>query len=218
MGKLAEELKAYLNSEEGKAFLEKQKEEYRFKETLKKKYNDKIKSLTSDERIVLIRKIITKYDSKEYKDKELKCGRYEPSNDLFWTIFEYAQEYGRPLITDGEFCVSSFEIDDKFIVEMICGQGSFVHITEVSDDYVFVHDIEENFCEIFSPDNKLIVKTNNVYCVNDIMIQIRKKKLEGYYVMFNGYKLEITNYGRIKNPPKGFFEIYAKQLRKLLGF
>lgn len=191
----------------------------KFRQELSNKYTEKIHNLSSDERISLIRKIIAKYNSKEYQEREEKCGRYECSNSLYWTLLEYGEVYGNELLSSNEFPFGAYEIDKKFIVNVIHGQGSVVLLQEVNDDYVFPHKVEEEFCQVFRPDGTFLIYTNNENELINVLLQIRNKKLKGFYVKFRGHKYEINEKdGRIRNAPNELFGIREKLERDFMGF
>lgn len=81
--------------------------------------------------------------------------------------------------------------------------------------HIVVRDIQEDEISIYTPDGKCLVVTRNMLCVNDVLLQIRKQNLEGYYVEAKGIRYNITKHGRIKGP---IDSIYANQLKELMGF
>lgn len=71
---------------------------------------------------------------------------------------------------------------------------------------------------IFNPDGSLLCETDNLLQFNDIRIQIKDQKLEGYYLEFEGEKSIIDSNGGICNWMKGLFAIAADQLNDLYDF
>ena len=55
----------------------------------------------------------------------------------------------------------------------------------------------------------------NEHELNDIRIQIKEGKLEGFFVMFGGEKITINSMGQLSNWPDGFFDLLIKQLMQL---
>lgn len=122
MGNLVDQLKAFFDSDEGKEYIRKEQEEILFKSELKKRYIDKVHSMSIKDRDILFQKIKTKYDSDAYRDREYKLG-YEPREMLYSYILEYAQKYGIPYQqTDMVFPYESYAIDG-WSITIIFGQG-----------------------------------------------------------------------------------------------
>jgi len=96
------------------------------------RYVDKLHSLYGTNIDVIIEKIINKYDSKEYRNREYKMG-YEPREDLYWLLLSYAEKYGKPcnerkyynMFTSEAFFIGSY------VIQAMDGQGSVVHIDKI---------------------------------------------------------------------------------------
>lgn len=98
----------------------------------------------------ILEKIIHKYDSDEYYNKEINRG-FEPRCSLYYFMYDYAEMYGRKL-TEKEMTKysNSFTVGIYFIkgyyIQLMQGQGSVVRIDKdeivkkskrVSSDDVF---------------------------------------------------------------------------------
>lgn len=97
---------------------------------VEQRWADKFHALTKDQRTKIIEKVVNKYSSDEYQNREYKKG-IEPREELLWVLLTYAEKYGKPLPKDmlGEFVSEAFSIDeDEWIIERIDGQGSFVGV------------------------------------------------------------------------------------------
>ncbi len=79
-----------------------------------------------------------------------------------------------------------------------------------------VNKITPQTAELFNPQGESMGFLNE-YEFNDIRIQIMREKAEGYYFMFEGEACVIDKNGRLDYWPEGFFDIYDKQLSKLIG-
>lgn len=129
-------LKLYLETEEG----QKEVQEY-FDEMFKKeemaisqlvrfheKYNDENKFSK------IVEKIISKYDSYKYRDREYNLGR-EPMEDLYFFLYEYAEKYGSEP-TDEEFEIHGNDFTSGlykihgYFFNLMCGQGSCIKISK----------------------------------------------------------------------------------------
>ncbi len=97
------------------------------------KYIDKFHSMPLDKRSELIDKIISKYESDEYKDREMFKLHYEPRCTLYWYLDDYAEKYGEELPNDenNPFPHSIRMIDNKYIVRKMYGQGTVIDVWKV---------------------------------------------------------------------------------------
>lgn len=129
-------LKEYLESDEGKKSSEEYFGKIRNRQLMEDSQMERfhLKYDTSEKFSVIVEKIITKYDSAEYRDKEYKIGR-EPMESLFFFLFEYAGKYGREVNNEeykkygNTFTSGLYTIHDYYF-NLMCGQGSVVHITK----------------------------------------------------------------------------------------
>lgn len=77
-----------------------------------------------------VEKVIAKYNSIEYQDREYNLGR-EPKCSLFSFLFSYAQKYGRHASDDeyeryGGIFTSGIYYIDGYYFHLIQGQGSMI--------------------------------------------------------------------------------------------
>lgn len=134
MSEMIEKLKAYLQTEEGKA------SQKRFTDSMVFYHNvylpkwigkikEKIDEHSAD---YVIEKLITKYRSDEYRDREYKCRR-EPEEKLFYLLLCYCREYCVPCEEDrywGSFVPEAYNIG-SYIITLCVGQGSFIGFEKV---------------------------------------------------------------------------------------
>ena len=124
MNKIIEQLKAYLESDEGKADIKRENNKAIFRNTLMAKYMDYLHNMSIEERDTLFTKIKAKYDSDEYYYRWINRG-IEPPNDLYYYIIEYGYKYGKPNeIKDAYFGYDSFIIDEHWTITAWYGQGT----------------------------------------------------------------------------------------------
>lgn len=81
---------------------------------------------------------------------------------------------------------------------------------------ITLNNITNKPCSLYAPDGTLVGEITNELVLNDARIQIAEKHLEGYYIIFEGQRLEIDTKGMIDRWPKGFFDILDNQLCQLL--
>ena len=107
---------------------------------------------------------------------------------------------------------SEYVVADDFIVTIWCCANT-VAVRRIREDEVVPKMLYEDMCDIYGPDDKLIISTNNRLCYLDICAQIAKKKLNGYYVIWHDQKLRIRPNGSTFPWPHGFFG-RARDLRR----
>ena len=95
--------------------------------------------------------------------------------------------------------------------------------TEHPDEVVFNEGIHEEYYNIYKPDGTLLARSCNTLALNDVLLQIMRKKLEGYTLVMDGDEnrenvSQLTLDGRVKNAPYSLNEISDNQLFDLLGF
>ena len=170
--------------------------------------NKYLRSLTIEQRSTLIEKIVNKYESDEYNLREHKKG-YEPRTSLYSVLLNYAAAYCRPSLykVNEYFEEQQWDIDGRWIISIIYGQGSFIKLTKLKEGEIVPHYEEErDEIEIYYPTGELIIKTSNPYIINDVLGQIKGK--QGFYTIRNGIKEEIFD-RQIKVPEKVKWEIYT---------
>lgn len=124
MSTIIEQLKAYLNSAEGKADIKRHQELATFRANLMGNRMDYLHNLSIDERDILFSKIKTKYDSDEYYYRWInRC--IEPPKDLYYYILQYGYIYGKVNeIEDAYFRYDSYIIDNSWVITAWYGQGT----------------------------------------------------------------------------------------------
>lgn len=131
MGKLLDSVMKLLNDEKKVEEIRKTLEDKENKwEKFTIKYFNYFRNLSTNDKVKLVAKILKKYRSKEYIDREYKkCGHYEPREMLIDLLFEYAVRYGSPSESDEEYFGSeAFTIEDKIKVTAIYGQGTLIYV------------------------------------------------------------------------------------------
>lgn len=214
LDELEKQVEAYIGSEQHKKDLEKMQH----LDNLLKRNNERLHQMSVEDRCAFIQKVYNKYASDKYHDKELKLDHYEVRNPLYDVIFNYAIDYGKPSMYEinGYFSEEQYDIDGKFIVGEVFGQGSFIYIKPIADNEIIPHIIKENKVTVYKPDGKELITTDNVLIFNDIRLQIKQKELNGYYIIFEDKKYEININGMIPSWPNGLFDTETHQLTKLI--
>lgn len=129
-----EKIKDFLDSEEG----EKSMEEFTQKIINEQKHNDrwveKFKKYCENNLDDTIVKLVTKYDSDEYVNREYKKGHI-PRETLLWLVYGYATKYCPPcedekylnMFTDEAYYIGSY------VIQVMHGQGSVVRIEKIKE-------------------------------------------------------------------------------------
>ena len=89
---------------------------------------------------------------------------------------------------------------------------------KIQEEPIKIREIEDLPAELYSPQNKLIGTIKNQLQFNDIRLQIASQKLEGYYIMFKGFKIKINSVGKCIPYYDRLFDINNNQEIKLLKF
>jgi hypothetical protein len=79
-----------------------------------------------------------------------------------------------------------------------------------------VREIKETECQLINPCGAVIGIIKSELQLNDVRLQIFRKKLEGYSLYWSGRRLPINRYGRLDEWPDGFFDIWEKQIDELI--
>jgi len=123
MSELLEQLKKFLESEEGQENIIRENERIKLKNEREDRYIEYLQNLSLSDRTILFEKIKTKYESQEYYNREIKLGR-EPRQLLYDYIFEYGRKYGiENEIQDAYFSYESYIIDGIWVITIWYGQG-----------------------------------------------------------------------------------------------
>lgn len=82
---------------------------------------------------------------------------------------------------------------------------------------VKINKFTETKCFLHN-DEQFIGEINSYLELTDVRIQIMEQKLEGYYIYWHAQKrvIPIDSRGNLCEWPKGFYDLYDKQLEKLI--
>jgi hypothetical protein len=125
-------LRDWLDSEEGQQSIIEFGEKLKRKRERQERYTQYIHDKFGNDIDKFIQKVFDKYNSEEYRDREYSLGR-EPMEVLYWTLLEYAKEYGVEF-TEQEYedysCMFTGEMYylGDWIFEVLHGQGSCVEV------------------------------------------------------------------------------------------
>ena len=77
------------------------------------------------------------------------------------------------------------------------------------------NNILQEVVQLYDNKDNFIGNIENELAFNDVRIQIKNKKLSGYYIVFENEKYEIDMYGALKECPN-IYETHTNQLCELL--
>lgn len=87
----------------------------------------------------------------------------------------------------------------------------------VTTDEITIREIIEKPAYLFSPSDKFIGEIKTKISLDDVLLQIKNKKLSGYYLIFDNKKSEIDNEGGVANWQYGMFRKGLDILNELIG-
>ena len=126
----------FLESPEGCASIEEMIRRDKIIEEVENRWIEKYHNLSEDDRKRIIQKVIDKYESKSYIDKEYFFHNCEPRTPFYWIYLSYAEKYGIDVYdkyvkkNPDRFCFTTmlYKSPEGYIVERMDGQGSVCHI------------------------------------------------------------------------------------------
>ena len=128
-----EKLKDFLDSEEGQKSMDKYLEKLHRKQEHLKRWVEKFKARYENNLDEVIEKLMKKYESDEYVNREYRLG-YQPREQLLWLVWEYArlnckecdEEKYYNDFTGGAYYIGSY------VIQIMHGQGSVLVIDKIS--------------------------------------------------------------------------------------
>ena len=84
---------------------------------------------------------------------------------------------------------------------------------------VKINNIVEPVVKLYDSNDVEVGLITNYLQLNDVRLQIKRQKLEGYYVIFGeDYKISIYSDGSMSGWPDGFYDLIDKQLEEFLDW
>ena len=126
---MLERLKAFLETEEGKKSISEFAKKYARDQDHKARWVEKFKERCEGDLNGSLKKLMDKYYSDEYRDREYKM-HVEPREPLLWLAYEYATKYCKPY--RGKKHWNMFTADayhfGSYVIQLMIGQGSALRI------------------------------------------------------------------------------------------
>lgn len=200
MGKLSEQLKVYLESEEGKTRLQQEKAHMAHVESINEKYIEKFHSMSNEEKIAFLYKLKEKYDSAEYYKRfnDDNMGHYKSLYRLLWA---YAEKYCVEVIPPFEkstYCFyRKYDLLGVFILEEIDELFSVDYQLHEVGDVVVPHKFSRKEYVVKRFGVPMFI-TDSEETLADVVAQVFEKHLEGYTYTVNGEEYRINVDGTVK--------------------
>lgn len=129
---MLEKFKAFLDSEEGKKSMEEFAQKMVRKQEREDRWVEMFKSRCENDLDGAIEKLMDKYYSDEYVNREYKIG-YQPRERLLWVVLDYATKYCKPC--EDEKYLNMFTGDayyiGSYVIQVMHGQGSVIRIDKI---------------------------------------------------------------------------------------
>ena len=126
---MLERLKAHLESPEGERQLSEWAKKYARDLDHTARWVEKFKERCESDLNGSLKKLMDKYYSTEYTDREHKCN-VEPREPLLWLAYEYAKTHCKPY--NGKKHLNMFTADayhfGSYVIQLMVGQGSALRI------------------------------------------------------------------------------------------
>lgn len=148
---------------------------------------------------------------KQLHDIRLECGLGLPYFGLHMTFGNLTPQY----YENGQQVFDKNYEHSKYI--NLLNEKGWITMNKdyTSENEIYVRRIRSERCDLYSPKEEIIGSIFNEYELNDVRIQVAKKQVEGYYIMWKEHKIPIEKDGRIENWPEGFYDMIEKQLVEL---
>jgi hypothetical protein len=125
-----EALKKHLESDEGKASMKRFVEKMVREAEVRQRWVEKIHTYYGNDIDSLTEKLMGKYYSDVYRDREYDKCHCEPREPLLWLLMEYAETYGEECNDENYF--NDFTGDayylGSYVIQTMHGQGSVIRI------------------------------------------------------------------------------------------
>jgi hypothetical protein len=134
MSDFFENLKNFLETEEGKKSIEDFKLKIEREEAHKDRWVDRMWNRIKDDIDGSIANILDWYESDTYRDREYAMG-YEPREGLLWVLLGVAEKYGSEVGDEYEIYANMFTGEmyklGSYIIQVMHGQGSVIKVDKI---------------------------------------------------------------------------------------
>ena len=123
------ELSVYLNSDEGKRAMDEYTQKILRESECIDRWVEKFKSKYEDKLDCVLERLMDKYYSDEYVNREYKIG-VQPREPLLWLVWEYAMEHCEQCEDEkylNDFTGDAYYIG-SYVIQIMYGQGAILKI------------------------------------------------------------------------------------------
>jgi hypothetical protein len=134
MSDMLQKMKDFLETDEGKESIRQWGLKMEREDAHQKRWIEKFKQRCEGDLDGCIEKLMDKYYSDEYRDREYDMS-IEPRESLLWLALEYAHEYCKPCDDEkylNDFTGGAYYIG-SYVIQVMYGQGSVLRIDKVED-------------------------------------------------------------------------------------
>ena len=196
MGYLSDQLIKFIDSEEGRLVIEKEKMHWKHLNEITDKWMRKFHNLADAKKIELLRKLKTKYESEKYLSR-FKDRLEGPHYPLYSLLETYATTYGRevilPFCEECEF-VSAYHICGYFVLKITDVMSYSSYELEEYVDRIIPRKFNDTTYCVYR-DGEEVFTTSSKLTFEDALAQIREKHLEGYTATINDIEYLIDKEG-----------------------
>lgn len=125
-----EALKKHLESDEGKASMKRFVQKMVDRQIVRQRWVEKIHTYHGNDIDSLTEKLMDKYYSDVYIDREYSKCNCEPREPLLWLLMEYAEKYGKKCKNKkyyNDFTGVAYYLG-SYVIQTMHGQGSVIRI------------------------------------------------------------------------------------------
>jgi hypothetical protein len=133
---MLENLKAFLETDEGKESIKRFAEKLEQEAAHNERWVEKFKARCEDDLDGAIEKLMEKYYSDAYTDREYYKRQCEPREPLLWLAVAYAEKYCKPCEDEKYFNMftgAAWYIG-SYVIQVMHGQGSVIRIDKIEKD------------------------------------------------------------------------------------
>lgn len=136
MSDMLEKMKEFLESDEGKESIRQWGLKMQREEEHTKRWVEKFKQKCEGDLDGTINKLLKKYNSDEYVNREYHKCKCEPREPLLWLVWEYAITHCKPCKDEkyfNDFTGGAYYIG-SYVVQIMHGQGSVLRFDKFEED------------------------------------------------------------------------------------
>lgn len=131
-----DKIRDFLKSEEGKKSMGEFFKKMAIRDEVEARWVEKFKKWAEPDMDLAIGRLLNKYDSSEYIQRELYKRGCEPREPFLWLALEYASKYCEPC--EDEKYLNMFTCDayyiGSYVIQVMHGQGSVIRVDKIEND------------------------------------------------------------------------------------